>query len=386
MSTGMTGRAIAYTGDKVEFTDGSNGRSVDNFHGAPDAAGCFPSANGGFYYASNSERSSSSGGGVAVIEFDSKGEVIDYFRTLSGTTRNCGGGKTPWGTWVTCEEDGNDGQVWQTDPSGNIASRQTAVVDRGGNYESFAYDDRYSTPRFFTTHDSGSGPLVRFTPDSDGLACYNQPEARDKWCTLDSGSHDFLKLNSGGFSGTFSWTTRGNANPDRYPNAEGIDVVDGILFFVSKKDETLFELDLDAGTFVRTSTRSGAFNLEPDQLKAINGGVDNMIYFCEDGGNASDLHGRNTTNGRYYTIVTGDGYSTETSGLAFSPDGRYMFMSFQFRPGVIWQFWREDGFPFGSEVVDIKYHSNSRRRNLLKVENQQIRSALRGLSHDVIAF
>jgi len=272
------------------------------------------------------------------------------------------------------------------DPFGERSAEKLTLGRDGGRFESFAYDDRKSIPRFFTTNDSSNGPLVRFTPDSAGLACYNQADPADKWCTLDSGSYDFLRLDSGS-SGTFSWrTNKEEATPSRYPNAEGIDVVDGILFFVSKRDKTLFELDLDKGTFVRTSTRSGAFNLQPDQLKAINGGADNMIYFCEDGGSASDIHGRNTLNQQYYTIVTGDGYSSETSGLAFSPDGKYMFMSFQFSPGVIWMFWREDGYPFNGEQVDIKYHSTSRRRHLNDVENQQIRRALRGLGHDIIAM
>jgi len=256
---------------------------------------------------------------------------------------------------ISCEEDDNSGRVWQTDPAGNIASRRTEVVAEGGNYESFAYDDRRTVPDFFTTEDSSDGPLVHFIPDSAGRACYNQANPAARWCTLESGSYSYLKLNSNGNGGTFEWVTKKNdANGDDYPNAEGIDVVDGILYFVSKTDKKLFTLDLDQMTYNRTSTVSGAFNLQPDQLKTIVSDPNGILYFCEDGGSGCDLHGRDNT-GKYFTILKGDGYNSETTGLAFCGNGRYMLLAFQY-PGVIWQFWREDGLPFSGSIVDIKYH------------------------------
>eukprot|EP00977_Amphora_coffeiformis_P029470 scaffold40950_cov199-Amphora_coffeaeformis.AAC.2 len=325
----MEGRAIAYSGERVNYTGGGGGRSSLPFHGRPDAAGVFPSPSGGFYYASNSEVPANQGGGVYVLEFDSDGDVIKYYRTLSSSL-NCGGGKTPWNTWISCEENGDRGFVYQTDPAGMNESQRTALVPEGGNYESFAYDTRSpSSPRFFVTEDSSDGPLVRFTPDAAAMACYNNPDWEKKWCTLNSGSHQFLRLNSSASSGTFTWVTNKNAaTPRLYPNAEGIDVVDGILFFVSKADRTLFELDLDALTFRRTSTVSGAFNLQPDQLKAIVDDPNELIYFCEDGGQGCDIHGRDNR-GQYFTIIRGTDYNSETSGLGFSPDAKYMFISFQ---------------------------------------------------------
>jgi uncharacterized protein len=45
-------------------------------------------------------------GGTSTLVFDTKTQKLErQFMSLAGTYRNCAGGITPWGSWITCEED-----------------------------------------------------------------------------------------------------------------------------------------------------------------------------------------------------------------------------------------------------------------------------------------
>lgn len=44
-------------------------------------------------------------GGTTTLVYDTKGQMLEkHYMSLAGTWRNCAGGPTPWGSWVTCEE------------------------------------------------------------------------------------------------------------------------------------------------------------------------------------------------------------------------------------------------------------------------------------------
>jgi len=251
----------------VQFDTG--GQSVEYFHTAPDGAGVFldPNGSGDYVYVSNSE--SSTDGGVGAIRFNSQGQVIGYQRLkfqdpdtgiswIARTSRNCGGGKSYWGTWLTCEEwDG--GQVWEVDPWGNTPGRRTKLGGTGRAYESAAYDKRDPfNPKFYVTTDETNGPLVRYTPSSAAAA--NAVNTGDYSQLLHSagGTLTYFKVTSitnnadGTATGTYVWTSdvaEGNTSAQNYhKNGEGIDIRDGQLYYTTKTDKLLWIINLDSGT------------------------------------------------------------------------------------------------------------------------------------------
>ena len=104
LSQGLQSRIIARTGQPVVLTGlgkDKNGNYPTSraFHDEPDGAAVFDWKDDGWVYVTNSEVLARGGGGVSAIYFNRDGLVVDYKRLLTGSTHNCGGGKTPWNTW-----------------------------------------------------------------------------------------------------------------------------------------------------------------------------------------------------------------------------------------------------------------------------------------------
>jgi hypothetical protein len=367
LSEGLTSRLIATRRQPVKYFNGT--LSVDPFHRRPDYGACFPvppdaTANqGGWVYVSNSELGGppSGQGGVGALYFDQDGNIIDYKMLLRNTTTNCAGGRTPWGTFVSCEEVKEIGQIYQVDPFDRRPPERITMGMLGGRYEAFAYDDRdKSTPRFFVTEDLGNGPTLRWTPDPDSLD-WDTP-----WDILTgNGTLEYLFLKpdpaDNNSSGTFEWTTnltRARENAALYARGtEGIDRNDEFLYFVCKANGLFYILNLDLMTFAMYPVSVGLFDGEPDQIKRMVNDTQDILYFSEEGnGDASGIHGRNNK-GQFFTILEGPGYEgEETTGLAFSPNGLHMYVAFQ-DPGVLFDITRADGYPFHGKSLEVRYHN-----------------------------
>ncbi|AWW74079.1 phosphatase [Erythrobacter sp. KY5] len=120
-------------------------------------------------------------GGTTNIVLDANTlEVKRQFRTLGGTIRNCSGGVTPWGSWLTCEEaptgpgqrygDGlavNHGWVFEV--PGNATGLVDPVPLRAMgrfNHEAACVDP--ATGYVYQTEDRDEGVLYRFIPNTPG--------------------------------------------------------------------------------------------------------------------------------------------------------------------------------------------------------------------------
>ncbi len=113
-------------------------------------------------------------GGTSTIIFDEKKqEIVQESLSLVGTNRNCAGGKTPWNSWITCEEDVNlAGEVAEKSHGFNfevpatekirLANPQPIKAMGRFNHEAVCVDPK--TNIIYQTEDAHDGLIYRFMP------------------------------------------------------------------------------------------------------------------------------------------------------------------------------------------------------------------------------
>jgi uncharacterized protein len=116
-------------------------------------------------------------GGTTTLIYDMKtGQREAEWLSLSGTIRNCSGGITPWGSWLTCEENmtkagngvGKDhGYIFEVPANHRGLVDPVPLKDMGRfNHEAACIDPR--TGIAYLTEDRGDGLLYRFIPNERG--------------------------------------------------------------------------------------------------------------------------------------------------------------------------------------------------------------------------
>ncbi len=322
LQAGLRSRVVAMSGEAVV-----SGQDYV-WHAAPDGGACFSTDVGGWIYVSNSEITSE--GGVGTIVFDSGGKIIDAYSILKNTSRNCAGGATPWGSWLSCEEI-NTGRVWECYPNG-----QSAAIVRPAlgvfNHEAVAVDE--VSQFLYLTEDQPDGCLYRFVTEnqlSNGFPDLSNGRLEVATLSKDQSSSGNVILNWQKISDPLAQhqeTRYQVATAKKFNGAEGIAYFDGKIIFTTKGDNRVWSYN------TLTKEIEILYDVN-DSLFPILSGVDNVtisqggdIYVAEDGGDLQIVVIAN--DGAIYPVAQLQGHdASEVTGVAFSPDGKRLYFSSQ---------------------------------------------------------
>jgi uncharacterized protein len=322
-------------------------------------------------------------GGTTGILVDSNRREVRDFVTSSGTINNCAAGATPWGTWITCEEDRttNHGYAFEVDPSDPEGTLSKTPIYDMGYFSHEAVDIDPATGIAYLTEDDFRGDIV--DPNAEVVADDTPPGTRVSFlyryipkdksqrpgALQKGGKLQVLTLEQGNFNAdlasqgqTFGVVWR-NVNPrephegaenlgaTRFNRLEGAYFAGGVFWF----DDTIGG-EARLGQIFRLFP-SGGYRDTGDTLELFYEGTDRNniespdnivvtpwgdLWFAEDetieGGDGKNRVVGVTPEGQTYVFARNAKSDSEFAGPTFAPDGQTFFVNTQ-TDGLTFAIW-----------------------------------------------
>jgi uncharacterized protein len=305
------------------------------------------------------------GGGTTSLEIDPvTREVVRDFVSLNGTWRNCAGGPTPWGTWLSCEEaffgpesgfGQRHGYVFEVPVTRERSEITQPIIGMGRFvHEAVAVDP--TSGIVYQTEDHFQAGCYRFLPNEpyrDGQPGNLHAGGRlQMLAILDRPRYETHRHQHVGRSLPVTWVDIADPNPlggpndfqavfnqgydaggARFSRLEGAWYANGNIYIVSTSggDRELGQVwqyrpeGPDGGvlTLIFESRSRGVLKRPDNMCVSPNG----CILVCEDANERRQYLRGITPEGRVFDIAANIGNDTELAGVTFSPDGRTLFFN-----------------------------------------------------------